>query len=94
MRVGVARKAPGDQLDYDVRFEEWLTDGDTIIEAEAEADDDALTVDSVSVNSSDHIVKVWLSGGEDGGAYTVTLTITTDEGRVKEVCFQVRVTGC
>lgn len=93
MRLGEMRKGPVDRLDYDIRFGEWLTDDDTIVEAEAEAED-GLTVDSVAVNNDDQIVKVWLSGGEDGATYEVGVTITTTEGRVKHVCFRVRVNEC
>lgn len=38
-----------------------------------------------------HRVKVWLSGGNDGVTYHLTLTIDTEDGRRKEVDFKLKV---
>jgi len=99
VRIGSVRKGEDDILDYDLSYVEWLTDGDTIIEAEAvvEAPNGGavpLAIDSVSAFSDDKKVKVWLSGGTYGTPYTVETTITTSLGRVKTTCFQVRIMTC
>lgn len=89
--LGVVRKAAEEQLDYDVDFERWLSDGDTVQSAEVEPIE-GLQVVSVQVFGA--VVKVWLAGGELFQTYTVKVTATSAEGRVKEECFKVRVTGC
>lgn len=94
------RKRDDDRLDYDVDFERWLSDGDTVTSADAVAEivsNDAsavtdLVVDSVQV--FDTVVKVWLSAGTTGKTYRVTVTATTQDGRVKEQPFIIRVTEC
>ena len=95
MRVGTVRKGEGDRLDYDIDFADWLTDGDTIAEVEAVIDDNGgetpLAVDAVSAFNDDRKVKVWLSGGTYGTLYTVDMTVTTLLGRIKTVCFKVRM---
>lgn len=98
MRIGVVRKGATDRLDYDVSFVDWLTTGDIIHEAEASieqnTDTGPLVIESVAVFNAQRKVKVWLSGGNSGETYMVAVSITTNEGRVKTVCFQVRVTSC
>lgn len=91
MRVGAAIKDPDDTLDYDVYFGRVLPDGDTVQTATADADE-GITVESVSV--SDNVVKVWVSGGESGSSYTVTVNATSAGGRIKDACFTLRVRNC
>lgn len=83
-------KQPADQLDYDLDFSDWLTDGDTITGAVAVSDVPAELV-ILSVSITDQIVKVWASGGVTGSTYQVTATVTTAEGRIKELDFKIRV---
>lgn len=90
--LGTARKRPNDQLDYDVDFEPWLSDGDTIQDATAAPEPVGVTVDGVEVFGT--IVKVWLSGGASGSSHKITVTTSTTQGRVKEVAFNLRVAEC
>lgn len=91
--VAVVRKNPADQLDYDFDFSKWITDDDILISGDAVVDPAGeLTV--VSVQLSDTVVKVWLSGGADGKTYTLTVYATTAHGRQKEYPIYVRVTEC
>lgn len=92
MRIGQARKGPNDTLDYDIELEDWLKDGESVTQIEASADE-GLTVDSVSVDNTAQVAKVWLSGGSAGQSYEVTVTLTT-ASRVKECCFTLRVVEC
>lgn len=87
--LGTVIKQPADVLDYDIDFERWLTDGDALSSAVAVVDDDGLTIDDVTVIGT--VVKVWVSGGEDGATYKITATATTNDGRVKEEDFRIRV---
>lgn len=90
--IGAVRKQPGDRLDYDIDFTKWMTDGDTLSLATAVSDDPALVVEAQQVIPP--LVKVWVSGGEAGKSYKVTVTVTTTAGRVKEVDFNMRVMEC
>lgn len=89
--LGVKRKQPGDTLDYDIDFSEWLVDGDRLMAATAEVPD-GLSVGDVEVIPP--LVKIWLSGGLDGVSYPVKVTVTTTEGRIKTETFQLRVAEC
>lgn len=89
--LGVAKKQPGETLDYDVDFEKWLSEGDTMLSATAVAET-GLTVDDVEVIAP--LVKVWLSGGTAGVSYKVTVTLQTTAGRIKEADFTLRVVEC
>jgi len=82
-------KQPSEVLDYDIDASEWLTQGDNIIGISVAVDDPGLSVNNTTV--SDDRIKIWLSGGSDGVTYKVTTKISTDDGRVKEVDFNVRV---
>ena len=91
------RKKPADQLDYDVEFERWLSDGDRVQSADAVTStikNDAAPLIIKSVRLFGTIVKVWISGGTAGESYEIKVTATTAEGRVKEVCFIIRVAEC
>ena len=81
-------KQPADVQDYDIDYSPWLTKlGDTIqsFTAVAEAIDGAesppVLDESVLVGNR---VKVWMTGGVDGAAAKVTVTVTTAGGRVKQ----------
>lgn len=91
--LGIKQKRPADVLDYDLSYEDWLTDDDTITTVTTTVSPTGeLEVDSVQVANPD--VKVWVSGGENGATYDVNVTISTDGGRVKEECFKIRVKDC
>lgn len=88
--MNVFQKQPADQLDYDLDFSDWITAGDIITGAAAiSSDPTKLTILSTAVLGQ--VVKVWLSGGENGATYKVTTTISTQQGRIKELDFKVRV---
>jgi hypothetical protein len=78
----VKLKQPSEVLDYDVEYGDWLPDGDALSTAGAATDSTDLVIDST---------QVWISGGIDGAQYKVTVTATTNDGRVKEADFTIRV---
>lgn len=91
--LGIKQKRPADVLDYDITYEDWLTDDDTITTVVTNVQPSGeLIVESVQVSSPQ--VKVWLSGGNDGESYDVQVTVSTDGTRVKEECFKIRVKDC
>lgn len=93
MSVPTAEKTPVDVLDYDIDFTRWLPAGDEIASATATIEGTGtLAVDSIEWSLDS--VKVWLSGGADGTSFTVSVVATTQLGRVKEVCFAMKVRDC
>jgi len=91
--LGTLQKRPVDELDYDVNFEKWLTEGDVITSADAAVTPTGeLIIESVAI--IDQVVKIWLTGGDLNETYTVLVTVATSGGRVKEVEFNLRVKDC
>lgn len=90
--LGALIKSADDRRDVDVSFEQWLPEGDVIMSATADSDKDDLVIEAVQL--FDSTVKIWMSGGVAGKSYTVSIAVTTAEGRVKSACLRVRVTGC
>ena len=91
MALGIDTKQPAELLDYDVTYEDWIPDGDTVVSATVTVTtaDDSLTVTKVEIMTP--IVKVWISGGISGTTYKITVLATTAEGRTKEAEFKLRV---
>lgn len=93
MRIGAVHKTPEDRRDYDVNFDQWLPDGDALVDVEAfKKADDSLTIDAVSIEGT--ITKVWLSGGDGGTSNEIEVRVTTEQGRIKTACFRVRIINC
>lgn len=91
--LGTKFKRPSDQLDYDLDFSEWLSDGDAITSIQtAVVPTGALTIPSTSI--AGQIVKIWAAGGVDGITYEINVTALTSGGRIKEECFKIRVRDC
>lgn len=91
--IGLFPKNPIEQMDYDLDFSRWLTDSDTITSvAVTVSPSGALTIPSTQI--SGQVVKVWTAGGVVGTTYEVSAAVGTSGGRVKEVCFKIRVRDC
>lgn len=89
MILGSFSKQPVEVLDYDIDCSDWIVSDDAVASATATVDGTGLVIDSVLVSSPR--IKVWLSAGTNGSSYKITVTITTDDGRIKQVEFRVRV---
>jgi hypothetical protein len=88
--MNLFQKQPADQLDYDLDFSDWLTDDDILTGAVATSSvPEELIVQSVRLISP--LVKIWIAGGVSGATYKITATITTSQGRIKELEFKIRV---
>lgn len=82
-------KQPADVQDYDIDYSEYLDSlEDTALTAEVEVEP-GITLEAYVLLGS--VVKVWLSGGEDGERYKVTARVVTTGGRTKESEIRVRV---
>ncbi len=99
MILGRFIKQPAETLDYDIDFSEFLADGDTLVTV---GDPPVPSPLDVAVNPTGlslgptvvidgKRVKQWLSGGTNGVTYKITLTMTSNAGRIKQVEFVVRV---
>lgn len=87
--LGRFNKQPGEVLDYDFIYTDWLTErNDTILTYTVTAEP-GLTVDSVV--TSNGVVKCFLSGGATGASYKVTCVVTTVGLRTKEAELLVKV---
>jgi hypothetical protein len=87
--LGKFIKQPNEILDYDVDFSEWFENRTDAPASHTSSAETGLTI--VSSQLSGNVVKVICSGGTDGGAYKVTVRLTTTAGLVKEVDFQVKI---
>lgn len=86
--LGTFRQQPADTLDYDIDFSQWLPPGDVITAATVAVEPTSMTVTRVI---SSPRVKVWCSEGDNGVSYKITVTATTNDGRVKQVEFKLKV---
>lgn len=91
MLLGTMLKGPAETLDYDIKFERWMEAGDTITDAIVTAD---TGIEVGSVQLFGDIVKIWLSGGTLYRTYAINCLTTTSNGRVVNVCFNLRISGC
>jgi len=99
MLLGKFVKQPAETLDFDIDFAEFLSDGDTLVTAGDPPAPDPLSVVvspagltlGLTLVRNGTIIKQWVSGGTDGQKYKITITATSNAGRVKQVEFIVRV---
>lgn len=99
MILGKFSKQPAETLDYDIDFSEFLADGDTLVSVgdppvpsplNVVVDQPGMTLGPTFVLNG-KTVKQWVSGGTNGVKYKVTITVTSNGGRVKQVEFVIRV---
>lgn len=86
--LGTVTKRKGSTLDYTVNWAAWLPTGDTLLTSTFTVTS-GITIASQSNTTSTGTV--WLSGGSAGQTYTVTHTITTNDGRADARTFDVFV---
>ncbi len=90
--MNLFQKQPGDQLDYDLDFSDWLPETDSITTVTAVSSVPAeLEIVSAQVSPDSRQAKIWVAGGLDGQTYKVTATVATAESRIKELEFKIRV---
>lgn len=92
MSLATLTKSPVDVLDYDVSFDEWLTNDDRIDALTASVEGSAAVVDRFDY--TDRSARVWISGGVVGETAHVNLTVSTLRGRTKAACFRLRIKEC
>lgn len=89
MILGTFIQQPSDKLDYDVIYEDWMVETDAIDASKSriEVDKPGLTV---FFTATGNVVKVWVADGINKTTYKITVTIETDDGRVKQDEFLVK----
>lgn len=90
MKLATFAKQPNERESYTIIYEDALTDGDNVLAATAVVEPAGLTIDGIVV--ADPIVKFWASGGTVDTRYKVTITATTEDGRVMEdeIIFKIK----
>lgn len=99
MIIGKFTKQPAETMDYDVDFSEFLSDGDTLLATGNPPIPSPLsvTVDPVGLTLlgtyviNNNTIKQWVSGGTSGQKYKITITATSNAGRIKQIEFVVKV---
>jgi hypothetical protein len=82
-------KQVAEKLDYEVDLAAWLPTGDSVISTSATSSPSGLTVGVTGETTSSP--KIWLSAGTDDTEYQVTVIVTTNTGRIKEIDFRLKV---
>lgn len=82
--IATFEKQPTEVLDYDVDYAAWIPDSDSITSATATVTPPGELDIVTLVTQQNTRVKLWATGGVDGTTYKVEVTITTDDGRVKQ----------
>lgn len=83
MRLGAVTQQPNELLSYTVWYNHALVDEDEVLSASITADPvGEIIVSGVSTNTDR--VQFWVTGGLSGVRYTLTVSMTTTEGRIYE----------
>ena len=83
MILGAVIQQPSDRIDYDFDVSSLFNgDSDSVVGVAATAFPVGLNV--VALISDTDRVKVWIDGGTNGVEYTVEVTITSTNGRIKQ----------
>jgi hypothetical protein len=87
-RLWKAAKDPDERLDFFINWEDRL-EGDTIETSVWAVDSGSVEIDEDDVIGD--ITSVWLTGGVLGETCQVRNTITTTEGRIRELTGKLRI---
>lgn len=89
--VAVIQQQPNEELDYDIPYLDWF---DGSIDTLESIQVDVTPVGELAVLgiiSSPSTVKLWISGGVNGGVYKVEFTAFTAGGRAKQDELEVQI---
>ncbi len=84
------KQDPDANLDWIFDWNPWLAEFETIANSEFILDP------GITMTAETHTTKtttVWISGGTEGLTYKVTNRITTNEGRIDDRSFTLRITN-
>lgn len=89
MNIGNFTKESGERLDYDIDCSDWLSPGDNLLSINVTIDKPGLTNTRAII--TDPFIKLWFTGGVNGVSYQVKVEITTEDDRLKNVEFKIKV---
>ncbi len=82
-------KQPVEVQDYPLDFTSYLQEVNDLAESHTVEASDGVVVESSSLVRG--VVRVFVSGGQHGRTYKVSVTVTTKGGRVKQLDIQLKV---
>ena len=82
-------KDPDAVLDYAMDWSTWLATGENLSTYLVTVDSSLITISTHSISSP--IVTAWLSGGNVGQTYTVSIKVVTSGSRTDERSFKVKI---
>ena len=82
MKLGTVKKTSVDNLREQVDYTDWLADAEEIDEQEFESDPTGLEVTAAEAAAG--VLTFFVAGGEDAQEYTLKITVTTNEGQVRQ----------
>lgn len=97
MSLPIYVKQSADKIDVDIDFTQFFSGTtDTIASATSfaavgDVTGDAVTLTAPVINTAQTMLKQWVSGGTTGNKYKITVQMTSAEGRIHEVDFNVKV---
>jgi hypothetical protein len=89
MMIGKQYMQPADREFFDITAEDYLLAGDNVESATVTIDKVGLACTQIVID--DPRIRMWFEGGIDGETYIVTVTVTTADGRIKQVEFKIIV---
>jgi hypothetical protein len=87
--LGKFNKQPIEVQDYDIDFTSYLEGFNDVALSHVAAAEAGLEI--LGSSRSEGVVKVFVSGGTDGVSYKVSVTVTTQGGRVKQGDILIKV---
>ena len=93
MRIGKFKKGPADRKRYVADYTDWLDGAEllTSVTSEGNVPVDAFFIDGFVVNTGGKEIIFYASGGVSGTSYTVSLTVNTSMGQIKQDTVTIEV---
>lgn len=97
MNLGTQTQQPDEMLDYDIDYSKWLVGTDRIasvtmaVEPPFDEQTNPNGLQATYVSHDGVKVKFWAKGGISGQTYKVTMTLQTDDGRIKQDELKFRI---
>lgn len=88
-KLGRFDKHPGEIENYTIDYSDDLATGDSLATVSVAVDVPSLTIMAYGIEGK--AARVWLSGGEVGHSYQITVTVDTVTGRRLQDAFTLRI---
>ena len=84
-------KQPSERFDYDLLGEAWLTVEDEFVKVIPKEVEPGINYEGYVISENGKRVKLWISGGQDGGSYKFSFILRTKYELEKEVDFFINI---